>query len=141
MAQRVLGRRVFLVSSIDLPIEADSLPLHVVGHEPFATEQAVAQLVAERRDLQPLYGGWLASLHPEAWKEIEAMVRRTGKGLDFNLEAAIDAMGVDRIIKTVGLKRVIELLGPERVVDEIGLDQFLARLSPAKRRELKRRLQ
>ena len=28
---KVLGRLVFLVSSIDLPVEADSLPLHIVG--------------------------------------------------------------------------------------------------------------
>jgi hypothetical protein len=44
----VLGRLVFLVSSIDLPVEADSLPLHIVGHEPLATERAVAQLVVEQ---------------------------------------------------------------------------------------------
>jgi hypothetical protein len=35
---------VFLVSSIDLPVEADSLPLHVVGREPLATERQVARL-------------------------------------------------------------------------------------------------
>ena len=35
----MLGRLVFLVSSIDLPVEADSLPLHVVSLEPLATER------------------------------------------------------------------------------------------------------
>jgi hypothetical protein len=64
---RVLGRLVMLVSSIELPVEADSLPLHVVGIEPAATERQVAQLVVERPVLQQRYGGWLATLHPIAW--------------------------------------------------------------------------
>src|SRR5208282_4855299 len=65
-----LEHLVFLVSSIDLPVEVDSLPLHVVGREPLATERQVAQLVLEQPALQKLYGGWLATLHPAAWKEI-----------------------------------------------------------------------
>lgn len=54
---RLLERLVFLVSSIDLPVEADSLPLHIVGHEPLATEREVARLVLEQPGLQQLYGG------------------------------------------------------------------------------------
>jgi hypothetical protein len=165
---RLLGRLVFLVSSIDLPVEEDSLPLHIVGKEPLDTERAVAQFVAEQPLLQQLYGGWVASLHSKAWKEIEAMVRRTGKGLNIDLEAAIDAMGLDRIIEQVGIDRVIEQVGIDRVIEQVGIDQlieqvgidsliqhlgkkevirrigvddFLANLSPAERRELKRRLQ
>jgi predicted small integral membrane protein len=164
----VLGRLVFLVSSIDLPVEADSLPLHIVGQEPLATELQVAQLVVEQPKLQQLYGGWMASLHPSAWKEIEAMVRKAGKGLWVDLEPAIEAMGVDRIVETVGIKRFIELLGSKRILDEIGskrfievfgskrfieefgsrrliqeigLENLVSNLSPAERRELKRRLQ
>jgi len=105
----------------------------------------------EQAELQQLYGGWMASLHPSAWKEIEAMVRRAGKGsLKIDLEPAIDAMGVDRIIETLGAKRVIEGIGAKRLIDaigskrfieEVGLEDFLANLSPADRRELKRRLQ
>jgi hypothetical protein len=78
---RLLGRVVLLVSSTDLPVEADSLPLHVVGQEPAATERQVAQLVLEQPRLQELYGGWLASLHPTVWKEVEAMARAAGKAL------------------------------------------------------------
>lgn len=49
---RLLERLIFLASSIDLPVEADSLPLHVVGQEPLATERQVARLVLEQRRLQ-----------------------------------------------------------------------------------------
>src|SRR5947209_3518224 len=48
---RLLERLIFLVSSIDLPVEVDSLPLHVVGSEPLATEREVARLVLEQPDL------------------------------------------------------------------------------------------
>jgi hypothetical protein len=68
------------------------------------------------------------------------MVRRTGKGLKIDREAAIHALGLDRIIDTVGTKQLLETIGPKRLIDEIGLDWFLANLSPADRRELKRRL-
>ena len=137
----LLERLVFLVSSIDLPVEADSLPLHVVGIEPLATERQVARLVLEQPDLQHLYGGWIASLHPNAWKEIEAMTRTARKKLEIDLRPAIEYLGLDHVIEQVGIDRVIEQIGKKEVVKRIGLDDFLANLSPAERRELKRRLQ
>jgi hypothetical protein len=131
---RLLERLIFCVSSIDLPVEADSLPLHVVGREPLATERHVARLVLEQPDLQQLYGGWLASLHPTAWKEIEAMARTMGKRLKFDIRPAIESLGLDEVIEQVGIDRVIEQLGKKELIKRIGLDDFLADLSPAERR-------
>ncbi|HEV3255372.1 MAG TPA: hypothetical protein VG013_00700 [Gemmataceae bacterium] len=147
---RLLGRLVFLVSSIHLPVEEDSLPLHIVGREPAAVEREVARLVLEEPGLQQLYGGWVASLHPGAWKEVEAMARTAGKTLNIDLRPAIEMLGLDRVIEQVGIDRVIEQVGIDRVIEHcgekelikrIGLDRWLANLSPAERRELKRRLQ
>ena len=135
------------------------LPLHVVGREPPATELEVARLVLARPELQERYSGWLATLHPSAWEEIEAMARTANKalkidfrpaierlGLAFILEQAgmdrvIEQVGIDRVIEQVGIDRVIEQVGKKEVIKRIGLDDFLANLSPAERRELKRRLQ
>jgi hypothetical protein len=130
-----------LVSTVDLPVDTDSLPLHIVGIEPPATERAVAELVGAAPELQQVYGGWMASLHPRAWKEIEAMVRKTGRSLKIDLEPAIEAMGLDRIIEQVGARRVIEEIGTRRFIEEIGVGDFFANLSPTERRELKRLLQ
>jgi len=147
---RLLERLVFLVSSIDLPVEEDSLPLHIVGREPAATERQVAQLVVAQPGLQQLYGGWLASLHPTVWQEVEAMARAGGKGLNIDLRPAIETIGVDRVIEQIGIDRVveqigidrvIELLGKKEVIKRIGVEDWLANLSPAERRDLKRRLQ
>jgi hypothetical protein len=88
-------------------------------------------------------------VHPRAWQEIEAMVRKAGRGLKIDLAPAIEALGLDRVIEQVGARRVaeelgakgvIEALGAKRVIEVIGLDEVLANLSPAQRRELKRRL-
>jgi len=137
----LLGRLLFLVSSIDLPVEEDSLPLHVVGKEPAATEREVARVVLEQPGLQHLYGGWLASLHSTAWKEVERMARTAGKKLKLDLRPAIEYLGLDQVIEQVGLDRVIEEVGDKEVAKRIGLERWLATLSPADRRELKRRLQ
>jgi hypothetical protein len=122
-------------------VEEDSLPLHIVGREPLATERQVARLVGEHPGLQQLYGGWLASLHPMAWKEIEAMARTAGKGLKVDLRPVIESLGLDLVIEQVGIDRVIEQVGEKELLKRIGLDRILANLSPAERRELKRRLQ
>jgi hypothetical protein len=138
-----------LVSTVDLPVEEDSLPLHIVGQEPLATELQVAQLVLQRPELQQLYSGWVATLHQAAWKEAETMGRTAKKDL-IDIRPAIEWLGLDRVIEQIGIKRVIEQVGIDRVVEHlgkkevikhIGMDVFLANLSPAERRELKRRLQ
>jgi hypothetical protein len=147
---RLLGRVLLWVSSIDLPVEKDSLPLHIVGREPPATELQVARLVSEHADLQQLYGGWVFSLHPAAWKEVEAMARASGKALQIDLRPAIEHLGLRRVIDQVGLDRVIEEYGKNEVIERIGekeavkrigIERWLSHLSPAERRELKRRLE
>jgi hypothetical protein len=95
----LLQRLVLLVSSVDLPVEEDSLPLHIVGQEPLATERQVARLVAEQPALQQLYGGWVASLHPAARKEAETMARTTGKRLKFDIRPAIESLGWAEVLK------------------------------------------
>jgi hypothetical protein len=124
-----------------------------------ATERQVARLVLDEPSLQRLYGGWLASLHPAAWREVEAMARAMGKRLKFDIRPAIESLGLDEVIEQVGIDRVIEQVGIDRVIEQvgidrvieqvgekelikrIGLDRFLASLSPRQRQELKRRLQ
>ncbi|HMC63416.1 MAG TPA: hypothetical protein VKI65_00600 [Gemmataceae bacterium] len=138
---QVLGRLVFLVSGTDLPVEEDSLPLHVIGHEPPATELEVARLVMQQPQLEQLYGGWLATLHPEVWEEVEVMARTARRRFTIDLRPAIEHLGVKTVIEQVGLERVIEQVGEKEIVRQIGIDRILASLSAAERRELKRRLQ
>jgi len=128
---RALGRLIFWVSSRRLPVEADSLPLHLATREPSASARAVADLVLEQPQLQARYAGWMASLHPTVWKEVQAMARTTRKELTIDFRPAIEVLGLDYVLNQVGIKEVVK---------HIGVDRILASLSAAERRELKRRL-
>jgi hypothetical protein len=154
----VLGHLVFLVSGRDLPVEQDSLPLHLIGREPPEIERAVATFLAERPPLWEQYAEWLAAFHEDAYEEVRSMAKTTRKPFRPTLQPLIRSMGMDwvieqvglkRVIDEVGAKRVIDELGPKRVIDELGLkrvisevgiDALLAELTPAQRRELKQRL-
>jgi hypothetical protein len=142
----VMRRTVFLISGRDLPVEEDSLPMHIIGREAEATERAVAQFVAARTSLAEEYGDWLAVLHPEAWKEVKAMATTKRKGPEIDIQAlvrivglqrVVDAVGLKKVVDTIGLKRVLDELGPERLLNELGPEGIVANLSAAERRKLK----
>jgi hypothetical protein len=91
----------------------------------------------------------MASLHPAAWKEVERVARTARKGLQIDLRPAIEVLGleyvlnqvgIDWVLEQIGIERVLEQVGEKEIVKRIGVDRFLANLSAADRRELKRRL-
>jgi hypothetical protein len=147
----VLAHPLVLVSGAQLPVEEASLPLHLVARESGATEQAVARLVAGRAELWERYGGWLATLHPAVYKEVQGMARRTREPFRLDLTPIIETMGMEWVVEQLGAKRVIEQLGARRVIEQLGVKraveelggvkQWVAGLSPEQRRELKRLLQ
>ncbi len=155
-----LGRAVLLVSGSELPVEEASLPLHLIAREPSESERAVAQLLAGRSELWERYGGWLASLHPAAFEEVENMTKATKRRSPIDLEPLVRSMGLKQVIDQLGSKRVIQELGAQRVIKDLGVkaaieqlgaqqvieglggvDEFLAVLSPELREQLKERLQ
>jgi hypothetical protein len=163
----ILQRLIFLVSTVALPVDEDSLPLHVIGKEPPKIEKAVADLVVAQPGLWQQYGSVFATLHPRVWEEVRFMAGTAGKKFQFDfrpaikhlglnyvieqvgvkpiieeigIKRAVEEMGLKRVVNEVGLKRVIEGVGPKRVLDELGMDALLTHLTPSQRQELKRRL-
>jgi hypothetical protein len=116
---------------VQVPVEENSLPLHLIGKEPRETEEAVAQFVAARPELWQLYGGWLATLHPEAYRGVLSMAKGTKEKFDFDLESLVETMGLDW---------VIQKLGVERVIGQLPVEQICAALTPRQRQQLKRLL-
>jgi hypothetical protein len=61
------------------------------------------------------------------------------------MRPAIERLGLDKVIEQVGIDRVIDCvitqIGEKELLKRIGLEGILTNLSPAQRRELKRRLQ
>jgi hypothetical protein len=138
----VLGHPLLLVSGRELPVEEASLPLHLVGREPAETELAVARLVAGRADLWERYGGWLASLHPAAYQEVENMAKQTRGPLRLDLTPIVESMGMDWVLQQLGPERVLQHLGPRQLIDQLGgMTKLWAELTPEERRQLKRLMQ
>jgi hypothetical protein len=133
----VMRRTVFLISGRELPVEEDTLPLHIVSRESGATERAVVEFVAAQAALCQDYGNWLKLLHPEAWKEIGTMATTKRKPFGIDVNALVEIVGLKGVVEAVGLKRVIDELGAERVLKELGAEKIFASLSPAQRRKLK----
>ncbi len=162
-----LGRAIILVSNRDVPVEHDSVPVHLLVHEPLDATRLLAQEVTSRPELWRLYGPWLTTLFPQLWEEVRQMARRASQnatidirpvvdilGLDelirqvglermidqAGLKQVIDLVGVKRVIDQVGVKQVIDQVGAERVIEELGLEGLLAGLKPEQRRELREML-
>jgi hypothetical protein len=130
MRSTVLGHPVIMLSIVDLAVNDDSLPLHVLGIEPMEQQIAVGQFLIEKAERLDAYGSQFATLHSAAWREVIAMAQSKRGGLEFDLQPIVEAMG---------MRKVIEKLGEKQLVEEIGIDRILANLTPAQRRELRRR--
>jgi hypothetical protein len=126
------GHPIFLVSGANLPVEPDSLPLHILGTGQKGEKRPVVEMLAHRPALWQRYSAWLATLHPELWEEIRIMGKAQGGKFGFHLAPVIEEVGLKEVIHEVGLKRVIE---------EVGLPELLSKMTPAQRRELRRLLE
>jgi hypothetical protein len=129
-----LGRCLFLVSNDMLPVDRESVPLHLVSRERKERQHDLIEQVLAEPSLRRAYIAWLLYLHPELWEEAERMAKtmKTPLKREFDLNA---------LIEHVGIKKVIDRLGLKRVLNEVGIERILNELSPEQREELRRRLQ
>jgi hypothetical protein len=135
---------LWVVSRDQLPVDRESVPLHLVTQEPEERQLLVAQEVVRQSGYWNLYGSWLAYLYPNQWEEVQRMLRTLGNEPTLDLRPLIDLVGLKAVIDQVGLKRLIDQAGLKQVVDVAGPEQVLAellpRLTPEQLQELKRRL-
>lgn len=113
----VLGRSVFLVSAAHLPIEQDSLALHVIGNEPLDMELQVAEFIAQRPHLVEPYGRCLLSLHPELKREIETMARAARGKIKVHFQPLLEVFGKEMMIEEVGWKYLVEGISAKSLKD------------------------
>jgi hypothetical protein len=136
----LLGRPLLLVSNRQVPVEPDTIPVHLLVREPLEATRAVAREVATRADLWRLYSGWVAQLFPELWKEVRAMAKGKGYGPNLDWGPVLETVDVKDMLRQLGAKRVIDEMGLQTILDEVEVSQLLKVLAPEKREELKRRL-
>lgn len=130
---RLLERHVFLVSTVDVPVEPDAVPLHLLSQEPMEKELALVRLVAQKPSLWLQYREILGSLHPQTAKELEAMAK-TARGPKFHLKPLMQIMGHHQFFDELD-----ELTTDEEKKKLIR--SWFGKLFPAKRAELKRLLE
>ncbi len=153
-----LGRVLYLISRDALPVERESVPLHLVTEEPLERVEALARVLVQQPGFWDLYGGWLAQLNPEIWEELQTMIRKMGAEPNLDLRWLIDQVGLKQVIDQVGLKQVIDQVGFKQIIDLVGwqevfqtvplgeviaamgMDWFVSQLSPEQLQELKSRL-
>jgi hypothetical protein len=138
-----LQRPLLLVSGREVPLDRDSLPLHVLTLEPQEQKWAMTQVLKQNLDLWKAYSGWVAGALPDLAREIASMGRTRSKKFVFDFRPFIEEMGgMDKIVQDLGGldKAIQEMGGWDKILGEIGVKQFLARLSPEQRQELARLL-
>jgi hypothetical protein len=74
------------------------------------------------------------------WKEIAAMARRNRRALTLDFRPVIKSVGLAELIRQVGEESVVREIGAKTIVEALDVEDILAHLSAAKRRDLKRRL-
>jgi len=134
----VMQRAVFLVSRDALPVELETVPLHLVCQEPEAVTLQVAQVLLQQPDWWQ-FGRCLLLLHPNLKEELIHMAKMSGTD-EIDLRPLFTGAGSDIFIRQL-LSTVKPTEAFKQVIEEFGLEQFLASLTPEQREELKNRLQ
>jgi len=68
------------------------------------------------------------------------MAKSKREKFELDIRPSVEFLGLDKVIEQIGEKQVIEQIGKKRVLEQLDVDDILANLPPAKRRELRRRL-
>ena len=145
---RTLQRSVFLVSRDTLPVEPDTVPLHLVCQEPEQVTLQLARVLLREPGWWQRFGSYLLLFHPHLKQEIENMAQHTGVEDEVDLRPlfkalgpaesmkqvilavgvaeAVRQLGVPEVIAAVGLKRVLDAVGLKQVIAEVGLKQVIA---------------
>lgn len=138
---RVLGHTIYLVSWSDLPLDEDSLPLHVLRPPNHSGDEKLLRFVIQNPNRAEEFGPWLATLHPAIFKEFPEMAKAIEKGPRIELEPLIEFLGADKVIESIGIERLIEWVGIERLLDHLEPKMLVSGMSPAQRHRLLTELQ
>jgi hypothetical protein len=136
------GHPVWFVSYRDVPVEEDTVPLHLLDRDPGAPA-ALGELVLRHEELLRRFAPWLDVLQPRLWREMRHMASTFRGIIDWeevgkntNLDDVVRVIPPERVIEILGLDRVIEVSGAEKV-----LEKLLAHVPAEQLQEMLRRRQ
>jgi hypothetical protein len=140
----VWQRSLLLVSNRAVPVDRDSLPIHLLTPEPEATQQEVVRVLGAHRELWPSYAAWLAGAHPELMRELTHMGRKKAEAFQVNVRPLFEHLGWQEILRQVGVDALVANLTPQQrqeILRQTTMEDLVAQLTPDQRREILRRIE
>jgi hypothetical protein len=134
---QLLRRSLFLVDGRAVPVDRESVALHLVGEESPAIERELARVIVEEPGYWQRYGPLLGALHPNIFEEASRMASAKGKGKGWSLRPFIEKIGLKKYLEEVEVADAIATYGPKKVIKALGVEQLVANLSPEDRERLK----
>jgi hypothetical protein len=120
----VWGHPVWLVSYRELPVEEDTIPLHLLDRDP-AAPRSLAELVLHKQELLQRFAPWFIAFQPALWEVIRQMANTSTDGPRIDWEAVGKYANLDEVVRVIPPERVIQLLGVDRAVQAVGLDRVI----------------
>ncbi len=123
----VFSHPLFLVSTRELEVERESLPLHVLAGVADADKGTVKTVLQAEPALWPNYGPWLFIHEPALWREISQMATQQQGPLTLDFRPLADYLketgGLKRFLEEVGVKEAVEAVGVKEVVEAVGVKE------------------
>jgi hypothetical protein len=134
---QLLRRSLFLVDGRSVPVDRESVALHLAGEESPEIDRALARVIVEEPGYWQLYSPLLGALHPNVFEEASRMASAKGKGKGWSMRPYIEKVGLKKYLEEVELGEIVETFGKKKVVRAIGVKDIVANLSPEERQQLK----
>jgi len=117
---------------VDLPVDDESLPLHVLAAEPAAREREVGQFLTATEERLAVYGSIFSVFHEATWREVEIMAQRNRRTFTIDISPVVETLGLEEIIRQIGEEKVIRLIGEEKVIRQIGEEKVIRQIGEEK---------
>ena len=138
---QILRRPVFLIDSVGVTVDRESVAVHLVGEESPEIEQQLARVIVEEPAYWERYGVSLKAFHPNIYEEVARMAAAKNQPGDLDLRPFVDKIGVKKYLEPIDTEEMIQSAGPKKVVETLGVERYVANLSPEDRQRLKDLLQ
>jgi hypothetical protein len=127
---QILSRPVFLIDSVGVTVDRESVPMHLVGEESAEIERELARVIAQEPGYWKVYGEFLRSLHPNIFEEASRMAPKE-QPAEWNLRPFAEKVGLNKYLEPVAVGEMVAAKGAEQFLAELS-----SKLSPEKQKQL-----
>ena len=137
---QILSRPVFLIDSVGVTVDRESVAIHLVGEESPEIEQNLARVIVGETGYWERFAHFLGSCHPNIYEEVARMATSTNKSGDLDLRPFVDQLGLAQYLAPVRPGEVLKTMGVEQIMAEFSAEdrkrlakEYLANMSAEER--------